>query len=132
MRPRLQYVQGTGWHCGRLLMWPVLLLGGGVGAVVITVPQLMLQTLLHIRIPFGLVVPAAVGWRVHRRLERKRQGEPFTYDPLEADSTTDWDMRQVYLADEPNLFWRLYRWEQLMWGSALALMAGLLVAGSFP
>lgn len=132
MRPRLQYVIGRGWHCGRLLLWPLLLGAAMLGSMVIGPFQLALQSVLHVRLPFGLVVPLGIGLLVVRRLRRKLHGEPFTYDPLEADTVWDWEMRQINRTDDPVLFRRLYRFELLMWGSSLALLGGLLVLAVLP
>ena len=49
-----------------------------------------------------------------RRLRRKPGGAPFTYDPLEADTVWDWEMRQINRTDDPVLFHRLYQFELLM------------------
>ncbi|MDH4131518.1 MAG: hypothetical protein OEW17_09375 [Gemmatimonadota bacterium] len=132
MRARLQYVAGQGWHCGRLLLWPALLGAALLGSFAVGPLQSALQAVLHVRLPFGLAVPLGIGLLVARRLRRKLAGEPFTYDPLEADTVRDWETRQINRTDDPVLFRRLYQFELFMWGSSLALLGGLLVLASLP
>jgi hypothetical protein len=132
MRPRLQYISGLGWHCGRLLLWPLLLLAALLSSFVVGPLQLVLQALLQVRLPFGLVVPLGIGLLVARRLRRKLGGEPFTYDPLLMDAVSEWEIRQINRMEHPVQFRRIYQFEILMWGSSLALQSGLLVLGSLP
>ncbi len=129
MKPRISYVTGYGWHCGRLLLWPVLLVASVVVFFVLLPFQLVLQGWSGVRLPFGLVVPIAAALLVARRLRRKLRGEPFLYDPLFDDAS---EVDLIRRDERPVAFRRLLDFELLIWGTSLALLTGLLLLARWP
>jgi hypothetical protein len=124
MRPGLSYVHGYGWHCGRLLLWPVLLLY----SLVAIVPWMMLEALASVLTPFhwpvGLIGPALFALWGCKRIRRKLRGEPFVWDPYwRDDSEVDLIHRQH---DERR--WRsLLRMEVAVWGGGLLIQLTMLL-----
>jgi hypothetical protein len=123
MRGRISYVQTYGWHAGRLLVWPTLL----VGAVVGVFPAVIFEVLLILATgrpwPYAIVWPLLLALWIRRRLRRKLRGEPFVWDPV-FDDAHELDLVHRHL--EPRRWRMLFRLEILIWGGALLIHLGTL------
>ena len=120
MRARLTYVQGYGWHAGRLLVWPVLLLGSLVGVF----PVILVETALALATgrewPWGAILPGLYAWWLWRRIRRKLDGEPFVWEPFWPDTpVTEVDL--VHRHHDERRWKSLLRMELLVWGGTLVI-----------
>lgn len=120
MKARICYVTGYGWHVGRLLWWPVLLLSAVLGGFVASVLQSAAVVLSGLPLPYGLLFPLTILLLARRRLRDRLQGtKPFAYDPY-FDDASELDL---IWPDAGSRFRRLLYVEILMWGSIVAAAA---------
>ena len=126
MRASLSYIPGYGWHCGRLLLWPALLLYSLFG----TIPWLAAQALASVLIPFhwpiGLLGPALFGLWGWSRVRRKLRGEPFVWNRFWDD---DSDVDVIHRHHDERRWRSLLRMEVVAWGGGLLIqLTTLLIA----
>jgi hypothetical protein len=125
----VQYVQGYGWHMGRLILWP-LLFGTGVGLtfVIVLVSQLASAffgwpAIVSFLPPF--IVPLLFALALRSRLTRKVNGEPFVVNLPDAmrDGTSPWIVPTGH-----RHFRALVMVDVVMWGSSLLAQLGVAAA----
>lgn len=125
----VQYVQGYGWHVGRLILWP-LLFGTGVGlTLVITLASQLASAFLgwpaivSFFPPF--IVPLLFSLALRTRLTRKLKGEPFVVNLPDAmrDDTAPWIVPTGH-----RHFRALVMIDIVMWGSSLLAQLGVAAA----
>ena len=123
MRAGLCYISGYGWHCGRMLLWPVLLLYSLLGII----PWMLVEALASIVTPFhwpvGLVGPALFALWGWRRVRRKLRGEPFIWHPLR---NADADIDIVHRHHDERRWHSLLRMEVMAWGGGLLIQLTML------
>ena len=123
MRASISYIPGYGWHCGRLLMYPAVLLF----SLVAVIPWFAAQAVASLFVPFhwpvGLAGPAVFALWGWCRVRRKLRGEPFVWDPFWGDDAEVDLVRRHH--DERR--WRsLMRMELAVWGGGLLIQLTML------
>src|SRR5688572_22365821 len=123
MRAGISYVRGYGWHCGRLLMWPALLLYSLVAVIPWLAVEVVASLFLPIHVPVGLVGPtlfAVWGWS---RIRRKLRGEPFVWDRFWGD---DSEVDLIHRHHDERRWRSLMRMELAVWGGGLMIQHMML------
>jgi hypothetical protein len=120
---QIQYCQGYGWHCGRLLLWLILLVIGIPLAFVAVFLEEILRALTHIPAPIALCLPLAFALALFRRLWRKFHGRPFAVRLPEffMDDMTVWLIPRGH-----RHFRALVILEIFIWGSVIAAQLGII------
>jgi hypothetical protein len=125
MRGRISYVEGYGWHVGRLFLWPTLLVAALLSVFPAATFEVLLILVTGLPWPFAVVWPLLFALWIRRRLRRKLNGEPFVWDPmLVIDDAYELDLVHRHL--EPARWGKLFRLEVLTWGGALLIHFGML------
>ena len=125
MRAALSYIPGYGWHCGRLLLWPAVLLYSLVGIFPWIVVEALASVVTPFHWPVGLVGPALFALWGWRRIRRKLRGEPFVWDPFWRDDHADVDL--IHRHHDEQRWQSLLRMELAVWGGGLLIQLTTLL-----
>ena len=82
MRPTVSYIQNHGWHVGRLLWWPALLLLGQPVALAAGALDLGLRALTGVDAPFVLVAPLGMLLVAMARVQRRHEQGTIVVDRI--------------------------------------------------
>ncbi|MCC7055663.1 MAG: hypothetical protein IT355_20495 [Gemmatimonadaceae bacterium] len=126
MRPTISYIQDHGWHAGRLLWWPVLVLLGQPVGILAAGIDLGLRALTGVDAPFVLLSPMAMGLVAWSRVRRLRSRGVVVVDRV--FRIRDMRVDTVRRALEPERFTRWVRIDACLWAGAVAAWAVLPVA----
>jgi hypothetical protein len=120
---QISYCQGYGWHCGRLLLWLILLVIGIPLAFVALFLEEILRALTHLPTLIALCLPLAFGLVLFRRLRRKFHGRPFAVG-LPAFFMDDMTVRLISRGHRH--FRALVMLESFIWGSVIVAQLGII------
>lgn len=123
MRMEISYCEGYGWHCGRLIMWPALLLLGVISAFVAVFLEVVLRKVTHLPLPFALAVPFLFLYILRLRLVRRLNGKPFA---IALPRFFMDDMTTLLVPRGHRHFRALCMVEIFIWGSVVACQLGIL------
>jgi hypothetical protein len=129
LKPSINYVQGYGWHVGRLLVYPVLC-AYSVFSVFLWMPfETLIGWISGLPLPYGLVSPILLGVWLRRRLKRKRNGEPIVVVPLPFfERDANYPVEMIRREQDPMRFNRFYRMDLLAWAGAITIHTVLLLS----
>jgi hypothetical protein len=112
---------------GRLLVWPALLLICALGVFVLVPLELILRSVTHLNFPFALLVPGGILLYLLERTRRAFRGEPLLYNTFARDAIMS-DTLIIRRDESPRTWWFLVCFDTVIYGSAAALLAFVLLA----
>ena len=126
MRSRFIYVEGYGWHAGRLLVWPALLVGCLVGIFPVIMFDAVMAGVTGRDWPWGAILPGLHATWLWRRIRRKLRGEPFVWQPVSLEDMPDPHVDLIHRHHDERRWNSLLRMELLAWGGTLVIHLVLL------